>query len=189
MTNRAQPPRRFTAGRLLPMAAAMVCGVVALTALSFLIAGNAGENSGLPSSDQPSSDPSGDDVAGVSATSPVPEAPSDIDPSLTIATDLIDPAAPETISGQITTLSNEPVDGVAVELYLTDADDEPTAFVTTVRTDPTGSYGIAAPVGCYDIRLKAPAGQTVVGGNPDLNVPICVNATIVRLTVDAQISE
>lgn len=177
------------------MALATMFGVIALTAISFLIAGSAGDNNPLAANTTDTTDAglASDDVAGLSVGN-------DIGTGTGTSTDesqgagavtqraAIDPSAPQTIRGLVNTPTGLPVEGAQIELYERVNEDERGALLYAVGTDASGFYGISAPVGCYVVVINPPPGQTMADGSAQRDVPTCVNATIVRLTIDGQTS-
>lgn len=149
-----------------------------VTVISFAWAGNAGDDS--------TSSTEIDDVAGLSE---VQQQGTGSRAGLTTAAAsfAIDPTAPATIVGTVTSIDGTPIADASVRLFLADGDVPAGESKHTVLTQPDGSFEISAPVGCYVIRFDAPAGRSVVGGNPHLDVPTCVNATIVRIQLDAEV--
>lgn len=166
------------------MALATMFGVVALTAISFLIAGNAGDDSAIVTdaiNGTGDATGSSDTVAGLTIENGTAD-------NTTTQAVTIDPTAPQTITGTVDSAAGLPVEGTTAELYMRGNNDGRAAFVYSVATDANGFYAISAPVGCYVLVISPPPGQTMADGTASYEEAVCVDATIVRLTIDAQTS-
>jgi len=155
-----------------------------VTVLGFFWASNAGDDS-LSASDSPATSQiagSADDVA-----ASVEIADPNAGATNGVVSFVIDPTAPATIVGSVTTVDGSAVADSPVHLFLAEGDLPVGEVRHTAFTQADGTFQISAPVGCYVIRFDPPAGRSVVGGDPHVDVPTCIDATIVRIQLDAQV--
>lgn len=91
-----------------------------------------------------------------------------------------------TINGVVTRNGN-PVSGVGVDLFITNADGSRGPWVTNTRTGSNGAYTHTVMVGCHTLTFIAPNGQTFTNASPWLNQTTCVEAGEAVQGVNAQL--
>lgn len=154
---------------------------VAVTVVGFALASSVGDQSATPAGGDANNDVAS--KVALAGTGADPAVLADGGPQL-----VSDGVGPSTIVGAVTAFDGMAVSGAEVYLFDAGEDDQPADLVHVTATGGDGAYEIPAPVGCYVVRLVAPAGRSFVNAGPSIDTPTCVNATIVRITIDAQLA-